>query len=165
MLAKAHLYQYPLDYKNDLGRVGAYATFNSGSSFVGYRPTHATCLMRNMLSRSLCSVCKENIWMKFLNHISLIDSVGVDAFADGFAVTLKSPAFAHTAASGKTTYLTSKWFNPAGAEVPELADHFSATLPKTAAGSWKISVALVTPEIRNDPQHIATDTATVVLGQ
>ena len=69
-------------------RPGDFATFDEFGSKVGYRPTHESCLMRDMLSQQFCSVDRENMWHQFLNHISLIDGVRPRAMSAAAASTI-----------------------------------------------------------------------------
>lgn len=70
--AVVHAFPKNYDFTND--RVAAFSTYSqSGTKF--YRPTHNSCLMRNMLTENFCSVDKENMWLKFLARVSLIDSL------------------------------------------------------------------------------------------
>ncbi|KAI0238441.1 hypothetical protein L0F63_006245 [Massospora cicadina] len=61
---------------DDPGHIGAYPTF-SHLGEKSYRPTNEFCLMRNMSSRHFCSVCKEGLWLKFLDRISLLDELNI----------------------------------------------------------------------------------------
>jgi IgA Peptidase M64 len=75
VVASVRINAYPADYDFSPNQVGGFPTFNSNGSHVGYRPTHESCLMRNMRSTDFCSVDQENMWHKFLNRVDLIDSI------------------------------------------------------------------------------------------
>lgn len=77
VVASVRINAYPADYDFTADRVGGYPTFNNNGQHVGYRPTHESCLMRNMRLTKFCSVDQENMWHKFLNRVDLIDSVEV----------------------------------------------------------------------------------------
>ena len=68
---------YPADYDFTADKVGGFPSFDAYGRHVGYRPTHESCLMRNMRSTEFCSVDKENMWHEFLNRVDLIDEVKV----------------------------------------------------------------------------------------
>lgn len=77
VVAAVRINAYPADYDFSKDKIGGFATFNSRGQHVGYRPTHESCLMRNMRSTEFCSVDKENMWHQFLNRVDLIDEVKV----------------------------------------------------------------------------------------
>ena len=124
LVAFVELYAQPatLDFSKDV--YGAYATFSSGGSPAGYRPTHTSCLMRDMLTPNFCSVDKENMWLRFLNRVSLVDSVAYDAASK--TVTLQAPelqglaiSWFQVSAAGKESELTAlagkrSWVNTSG---------------------------------------------------
>ncbi len=82
MVANIQIDALPEDYDLNPDQVGGYATFNHRGQHVGYRPTHESCLMRNMRETQFCSVDQENMWHEFLNRVDLIDGVKVSN-ADG----------------------------------------------------------------------------------
>lgn len=75
VVAAVRINAYPADYDFTPDKIGGYPTFNYQGRHVGYRPTHESCLMRNMRSTDFCSVDQENMWHKFLNRVDLIDGV------------------------------------------------------------------------------------------
>ena len=77
VVAAVRINAYPADYDFTPNKVGGFPSFNHRGQHVGYRPTHESCLMRNMRSTDFCSVDQENMWHKFLNRVDLIDSVQV----------------------------------------------------------------------------------------
>ena len=77
VLASVRVNAYPADYDFTADRVGGYPSFDAYGRHVGYRPTHESCLMRNMRSTEFCSVDKENMWHEFLNRVDLVDEVKV----------------------------------------------------------------------------------------
>jgi hypothetical protein len=77
VVAAVRINAYPADYDFSPNKVGGFPTFNHRGQHVGYRPTHESCLMRNMRSTEFCSVDQENMWHQFLNRVDLVDSVEV----------------------------------------------------------------------------------------
>jgi hypothetical protein len=75
VLAFANVYAYEGDYAFD-GTYGAFMTYDTFGS-VSYRPTHEHCLMRDMATPHFCSVDLENMWIRFLDRMSLIDGLAV----------------------------------------------------------------------------------------
>lgn len=75
VVAAVRINAYPADYDFTPDKIAGYPTFNHRGQHVGYRPTHQSCLMRDMRSTKFCSVDQENMWHKFLNRVDLIDSV------------------------------------------------------------------------------------------
>lgn len=77
VVAAIRINAYPADYDFSADKVAGFPTFNAQGRHVGYRPTHESCLMRDMRSTKFCSVDQENMWHKFLNRVDLIDSIEV----------------------------------------------------------------------------------------
>ena len=143
VLSKVNVYGLPKDYPSDVTTLGAFGTFNENGSQVGFRPTEADCLMRDMTLRHFCSACQENMWRNFLGEVSLIDSVG----RDGGEVR------ASVVPLGEDRLRVS-WIDPAGHQRPELDGKLSWTPQSADAGNWKLRVAFVSDEVK-DPKHEA----------
>lgn len=77
VVAAVRINAYPADYDFTPNKIGGFPSFNYRGQHVGYRPTHESCLMRNMRSTDFCSVDQENMWHKFLNRVDLIDKIDV----------------------------------------------------------------------------------------
>lgn len=92
VFAFAMVYAQPTNLNTNHGHVGGYAVFNSNRSKQGYRPTYETCIMRNMRSNEFCSVDKENMWVRFLSKVKLLDSYSVKAQETNALIEL-DPAF------------------------------------------------------------------------
>ena len=75
VVAAVRINAYPADYDFTPNKVGGFPSFNYRGQHVGYRPTHESCLMRNMRSTEFCSIDQENMWHKFLNRVDLIDGI------------------------------------------------------------------------------------------
>jgi hypothetical protein len=78
ILAFAYVYAYPSTYDKTPHKVMAYANYNEQEQFVGYRPTHNSCLMRNMTVPYFCAVDQENMWHQFFDRINLIDELNIN---------------------------------------------------------------------------------------
>lgn len=74
VLGFAQLWTVPADYDFTPNQVAAFATLPDGGGKT-YRPTHRSCAMRNMQTEHFCVVDQENLWLKMLNNVSLIDSL------------------------------------------------------------------------------------------
>lgn len=77
VVAAVRINAYPADYDFSRDTVGGFPTFNQQGRHVGYRPTHESCLMRDMRSTKFCSVDQENMWHQFLQRVDLVDEVKV----------------------------------------------------------------------------------------
>lgn len=86
VLAAVRIAVYPSDYDLTPGKVAAYPLFNSAGQFVGYRPTHQSCLMRDMRYKKFCPVDQQSIWHNLLRRVDLID--GVEAVKSGSEVNV-----------------------------------------------------------------------------
>lgn len=92
VVASVRINAYPADYDFTRDTVGGYPSFDQSGSHVGYRPTHESCLMRDMRSTKFCSVDQENMWHQFLNRVDLIDGVEIKPGEGGTrTVTVKTP--------------------------------------------------------------------------
>ena len=78
VLGFAIAYAASSNYDFTPNKVGAFSTYNS-YGMKSYRPTHNSCIMKNMEFENFCVVDKENMWLKFLARVELIDSVNVNA--------------------------------------------------------------------------------------
>lgn len=74
VLGFALAYGLPATYDMTPNVVGAFASYDTNGR-KSYRPTHGSCLMRNMEVDNFCVVDQENMWVKFLNRVRLIDTV------------------------------------------------------------------------------------------
>ncbi|MBI4924770.1 MAG: hypothetical protein HY843_02505, partial [Bdellovibrio sp.] len=142
ILAFAMLYATPANYDFTKDKIGAFNTFYSPDSPSGFRPTHNTCLMREMRSVEFCSVDKENMWIRFLNRVSLIDELGVNG--NEKLVYLKTPEL-----SG----LQLRWYQLKANQEP-IALHDLDGLKQwsthnMSAGKYRVEVEFKTPEVRN----------------
>lgn len=113
VVAAVRVAAYPKDYDFTRDKVGAFPLFNSSGRFVGYRPTHEACLMRDMRHPLFCPVDRQNIWRNLLRRVSLID--GAAASRSGTAVT----AFVTTP---DLTGLSISWYVVSGNEEKELTE-------------------------------------------
>lgn len=75
VVAAVRINAYPADYDFTPDKVAGFPSFNDSGRLVGYRPTHESCLMRDMRSTDFCPVDRENMWHKFLNRVDLIDGI------------------------------------------------------------------------------------------
>lgn len=148
VLAFARLYAMPTDYDFTKNKVGAYLDYDESDSKVGFRPTHDSCPMRDMLNPNFCVVDKENMWIRFLNRVTLIDDVVVGADK---TVTLKVP---------KLPGLEVAWFKDAGqgsmAELPELRNQLQWSA-QNQSGKFKVRVHFATPEVRKPTGRFLTE--------
>lgn len=92
VFAFAMVYAQPKDINTTHRHIGGYSVFNVDRIKQGYRPTYETCIMRNMRSKEFCAVDQENMWVRFLNKVKLLDSYNVEKTAAGSKLSL-SPAF------------------------------------------------------------------------
>jgi hypothetical protein len=149
VLAFARLYAMPKDYDFTKNKVGAYLSYNSSGEKVGYRPTHDSCPMRDMLNPEFCVVDKENMWTRFLNRVSLID--GVDVGSDR-TVSVRTPKLGPG--------LTIAWYKNDGGkavEMPELRNLATWKADSSRHGQFSVHVQFATPEVRKYSNRFGTD--------
>jgi hypothetical protein len=91
VLAFANLYAYEGDYEFN-GKYGAFMTYDTNGR-MSYRPTHEQCLMRDMTTPHFCAVDQENMWIRFLDRSTLIDSLEIvkDPAGSSRSVVLSTP--------------------------------------------------------------------------
>ncbi|KAJ1514249.1 hypothetical protein HMI55_004031 [Coelomomyces lativittatus] len=108
-----------------------------------YRPTNEYCLMRNMKSNNLCSVCTEGLWINFLSRIQLIDFV---TFKDGHILleVIRLGQFRPKRISNE--YMTIQWFNESG-EMTQFKNNLNA-YGLTPGRKYIVKVNLETPSVR-----------------
>ncbi len=139
VLAYVRLYAHAPDYDFTPDRVGAYAVFNDSGLKMGYRPTHNSCLMRNMQTPNFCVVDKENMWLRFLDRIDLIDGVNFGADRN---VWLRAPSL---------NGLNINWYkleNGRETELTEFRNRVQWKAPDNFSGMFKVRVFFSTPEVR-----------------
>lgn len=135
MLATAYIYSYPQGFNFEKNVIAAFATYAEFGRKT-YRPTHDSCLMRNMTIKHFCAVDQENMWHKFLARVSLVDSVTKTLST----VKVSTP---------KLNGLTIHWFNAEGSEIKELQNQLEVSREVFgSAKTIKVSVELRTPEVR-----------------
>ena len=147
VLAYANGYAYPKSYNFNKGVVGAFNVFDNSQKQRGYRPMHNKCLMRDMRSKVFCPVDQENIWVRFLKRINLIDSVKV--------VNGK-----HELKTLDLSGLEIKWFKKSMGSKTELTQfkgQRSVDLKSLGKGNYQVEVTFNTPEIRLKTD-VTTDT-------
>lgn len=152
VLASVRISGFEPDYDFTPDLVGAFPSFAAGGRQAGYRPTHESCLMRDMRSMDFCSVDRENMWHRFLERVSLVDDLKV---ADG-KVQLQTPALQG---------LAIQWFQVGAdgreTEVPELAGRTEWPVGD-AKGRYRAQVTFTTDEVRTPTDRFtASRTLTV----
>lgn len=140
VLAFAEIYAHPGDFEWAPHTYGAFATYNDKGSKVGYRPTHDSCLMRDMLTPHFCSADQENMWVRFLNRVKLIDQLSYDPASR--RVNLKVPPLPG---------LSVRWFSVSvtgvETELLEVADQSEWIASNSLKGRLRAKVSFRTPEV------------------
>jgi hypothetical protein len=164
------IHEYAADYHFDEDYIGAYPVFSQSGSVAGFRPTHETCLMRNMQSTSFCKVCQENNWLEFFQRVKMIDSISSANSGANTTVTLQTQKLGQfRSASGGFTSTQDpgavqiRWSRN-GVAVPELNDQTVWTKATTdVRGNWAVDVSFVTPEVRKDTRNLLKDRKTITV--
>lgn len=145
VLATAYVYTYPKDYNFNESILASFSTY-SESGRKTFRPTHNSCIMRNMMVKHFCAVDQENMWHQFLKRMTLID--GLTQTAD--EVQLTTP---------NLPGLTITWFNENNIELTFLKNNktvFKKSITDRAK-KLKVVVELRTPEVRKYDQKFKTE--------
>lgn len=132
-----------------------------------YRPNNNKCLMRNMASPDFCVVCEENMWMQFLNRVSLIDDVNVNKMGKSTDVEVRALPLgqlraendpyrlAHPEKVAQERYIV-RWTKN-GRPQPQYDDLFKVKLTPTEPGKWTVNVEFQTSMVRSDPKRLLFD--------
>ncbi|MEW6056546.1 MAG: M64 family metallopeptidase [Bdellovibrionota bacterium] len=140
VLAISRVYALPENYDFTPDRIGAFATFDDSGRMVGYRPTHDSCLMRDMKKKKFCVVDQENMWTRFLKKVDLIDRVDV---SENRTVQLYTP---------KLKDLSVRWYkvesNGQEVELEDLRSSMSWKADPSHRGTYRAKVRYATPEVR-----------------
>jgi len=154
------------EFNTSAGYIGAFPTYSDEPPYdtagtprtwntTSYRPTNEGCLMRQVTTPNFCPVCKEQLWMRLLSRVDLIDDVKVSCSAR-LTRTIKLDL---VPLSG----LEIQWKKD-GEYVPELEGLEEIELwDWDSLGTWDVSVVLKTPEIRRDEHSYAHATRRVVI--
>jgi hypothetical protein len=155
VLGFALAYGLPANYDMTPNKVGAFASYSSGGS-KSFRPTHNSCLMKNMEVDHFCVVDQENMWVKFFGRVRLIDSLKIE--------TNGSEKQAVLSLQNLDSGLDIKWFSISGGSETEIVEARNQTRLATTrlSGSVKVKVEFRTPEVRKYTPKF-NDTATVAL--
>ncbi|CED82240.1 Ubiquitin-specific protease [Phaffia rhodozyma] len=158
-ICSVELTQYGVDKKfnSDPDFIGAFPT-RSLYGNVTYRPTNENCLMRMVATPTFCPVCLEDLWIKQLEKISLIDSLSVIETTEAesihpaqtFNLTLLPLAHYRNVSFTKERFFITWTLDEV--RQPEWDDRTVVVIPKDeAVGTWKVTVNFWTKEIRSDP--------------
>lgn len=150
-LGFARIYSYPANYNFTKHVIGAFATYNEFGQKT-YRPTHDSCLMRNMQVEYFCVVDQENLWMKMLPKVRLIDSLTKSTLSNGrTGIKLETISLP----------LSIQWtkISSSGNQIlTDLKDQKNFEIELRSGESLKADVEFATSEVR---KRKFTDTATI----
>ncbi len=143
VLASVRVNAFEPGYEFSPGVVGAFPSFAAGGRQAGYRPTHESCLMRDMRSMDFCPVDQENMWHRFLDRVSLIDDLKAQGTGAERRVRLETPSLQG---------LDIRWFAVAQdgteKEIPELRGRKEWPAGPDTAGRYRAQVDFATAEVR-----------------
>lgn len=153
ILAFAMTYAQPKNLKRE-EFYGAYSTFDQNEVRRGYRPTFKSCLMRDMSSSSFCAVDRENMWIRFLNVVNLIDGVKVEGSGDQKIAKLQTVDL---------DGLLISWYKKSGANWT-LLEGSGNSISVSGAGkaTYKVVVEFKTDEVRKPGQRFISEKEFVV---
>jgi hypothetical protein len=174
MLCHAVIHEYADEsgFKlDDPTAIGIYPTYNINKG-KSYRPNNERCLMRNMTSTHFCKVCQENMWLRFLQRVKLIDAVQIS----GRTVSLKLIPLAQfrlptdkfikdDPAVALAEKYSVKWMKSDGQEeLVQFRDKFTGVdFTGLPAGTYKAVVTFTTPNVRVDTENWSTAEQTFTL--
>jgi hypothetical protein len=144
VLAFTRVYALENDYDLTPNKIDAFSSFHSEGHRIGYRPTHDSCLMRNMLLPRFCSVDLENMWQRFLDRVNLIDDVAVSDTGGEKTVKLVTPPLQGLEVRWYVSGPRDQW-----REIASRRDLRSWNAEKHETGLMKVRVEFKTPEVRS----------------
>jgi|GEM_PF-1248815 len=161
VLGFALAYAMPANYDFTPNKVGAFASYNNRGS-KSYRPTHNSCLMKDMRRLNFCPVDQENMWLKFLGRVSLIDDITVSMLADGSQrVRVESQELGDN--------LKIDWKFCSGdrsGQCVALSEHTNERewilSPAAPKGNYEVSVSFQSPEVRLQSRELSDSKRFVV---
>ncbi|KAI9345672.1 IgA peptidase M64-domain-containing protein, partial [Obelidium mucronatum] len=175
-----HEYAKEGEYHFDPDYVGAFPTY-SLSGRKSYRPTHESCLMRNMTSHKFCPVCKEGLFLQLLKTVSLIDAIETKCESTLLtgAPAASRAKYRHTAKVDLLPFAhlrqpiekripgekySIQWFEN-GKLRQDLNDAEEVVVEGDfgkVKEEWSVAVKLETPIVRNDPDNLLESQGRVV---
>lgn len=144
VLGFALAYSMPESYDFTKDKVGAFATYNSWGR-KSYRPTHDSCLMRDMNTDKFCVVDRENMWFKFLRRTGLIDEVIVN---DNVAA-LRTP---------QLDGLEIRWEQKTGwnwVAIPD-SDNLTEVMLPSGSSEFRVRVTFANEEVRKSDDSLSS---------
>lgn len=142
VVAFARITAYPADYDFTPGHIGAFPLFDSAGQFVGYRPTHESCLMRDMRQKEFCPIDRQSIWHNLLRRVDLIDAVESSSSGNVTRASVSTPDLLG---------LSIRWFvlqDGKENELTEFRDLKSWSKEGLKGAQILVRVNFATPEVR-----------------
>ncbi|KAG6816998.1 hypothetical protein H0H87_000893 [Tephrocybe sp. NHM501043] len=151
---------------------GVYPTF-SDQNKTSYRPTNDDCLMRSVITPNFCKVCIEGLWLSLLRRVDLIDDVKEDCEREMIDLESGDPGWLKTfnlklvplaqfrspQARANETYAI-KWWKD-NKLLKEFTNKTRIALSDSKAiGTYLISVAFATDEVRLDKDKLLSSSVT-----
>ena len=130
---------YPAHYNFAPNEVNAFSVYNYSGRHMGYRPTHGMCLMRDMRSKHFCPVDQENIWLRFLDRLNLIDDM---QFEPGRVVRIKTLPVGMTSIRWLKKQEDGSWF--------EFDQMYNRKVVVLSPGEYQIRAYFNHPELRKN---------------
>lgn len=141
ILGFARIYSYPASYDFTKNKIGAFATYSEMGRKT-YRPTHDSCLMRNMQTEFFCVVDQENLWIKMLGRVRLIDSLQIMDLGNG------RRKIQLAAMSLPLTIRWTKIVQGSSEILQDFADQREFELDLAPGDKIRADVSFLTPEVR-----------------
>ncbi|KAF9585805.1 hypothetical protein BGW38_000657 [Lunasporangiospora selenospora] len=150
-------------YRFDNNVISLYPTFDLHMRKT-WRSNHEYCLMRNMASTQLCSVCKEGLWLRMLSKISLLDELQIECHrgegkkdkheltsygVEAKLIPLGQYREDQSKRLGKEERYEIQWFK-SGEHFSEWDGQNKVSIPVSEEGLWQVKIEYKTPEVRQD---------------
>ncbi|KZO92716.1 hypothetical protein CALVIDRAFT_540793 [Calocera viscosa TUFC12733] len=154
------------EFNTSTAFVGAYPTYSDEPPYdytetpkrwnvTSYRPTNEGCLMRQVTTPNFCPVCKEELWMRLLSRVDVIDNVTVSCSAR----LTRTISLDLIPVAG----LDIRWEKD-GDYLPELEGLREVELwDWDSLGTWDVTVTLKSSEIRRDEYDLRKGTRRIVI--
>ncbi|KAI0682809.1 IgA peptidase M64-domain-containing protein [Cytidiella melzeri] len=149
------------------GHYSLYPTYSLDNTTT-YRPTNEACLMRIVTTPDFCKVCTEDLWLKLLKRVDLIDDVEIGCSKAGTrVVSLKLVPLAELrdVPVTQTESWAITWYKDG-----KVLDAFTNTTTvdlgdKHAFGTYTIDVQFFSEEIRVDKEGLTASRRNFTIDQ
>jgi len=154
------------EFNGSFGYYGVFPTF-SATNRTTYRPTNEDCLMRDVVTSNFCKVCIEELWLRLLRRISIIESAESDCRSFGIRLLPLAQFRTNETLAGTEESYEIVWSKKREGQKDWVFENFSGKTELVLSESDDIksgdtiavAVRFVTEEVRFDEKGYLRDSA------